>query len=144
MLQTLYLTYRPANTENKYYSHGTSVILGHWLASYHPSHRSPSVVCSLRFLLTTSGRTQRAGERSLSIIQPQESRCVKSKKQTRYVLSKSPLFCNCLHTMSSKLMLSGHQHWRSFIPFFLKAGGSSSVWSVTSPQLCLFLSNRQT
>ena len=45
----------------------------------------PFCFYSLRFLLTTSGRIQRVGECSLSIIQPQENRCVKFKKQTRYV-----------------------------------------------------------
>lgn len=52
----------------------------------HLPHRAHSAVYSFRFLLTTNGRTPRAGECSLSIIQPRENRCVKFKKQTRYVL----------------------------------------------------------
>lgn len=80
--------YMPANTENSSHYHGTSIILHHWLPSYYVSHQPPSVVYFRRFLSTTSGRTQKVGECSLSIIQPQENRCVKFKKQTRYVLRK--------------------------------------------------------
>lgn len=47
----------------------------------------PIFLCPFcRSLLTMNGRTQRVGECSLSVIQPQESKCVKFKKQTRCVL----------------------------------------------------------
>lgn len=74
--------------------------------------RSHSVVYSLRFLLTMSGRTRRVGECSLSIIQPQENRCVKFKKQTRYVCLRKKISyeITTFRQQSNKLMLSRHHH----------------------------------